>query len=109
MLDEEPEVTPEWEDQYVNAKILLPRWDKMTKGQVIHWKSDVDGNQMSRSNKNPILDTHLYEVEFPWGESTELVANIIAESMCAQCDVDGNEYLLLEALLTIKRMVQLSV
>ena len=28
---------------------------------------------------------------------TELAANIIAESMYAQCDVDGNEYLLLEA------------
>ena len=29
MLDEEPEVTPEWGgDQYVNAEILLPRGDK---------------------------------------------------------------------------------
>ena len=28
---------------------------------------------------------------------TELVTNIIAESMYAQCDVDGNEYQLLEA------------
>ena len=28
---------------------------------------------------------------------TELVANIISESMYAQCDVNGNGYLLLEA------------
>ena len=81
MLDEEPEVTPEWGDQYVNAEILLPRWDKMARGQVICWKHDADGNIIGRSNQNPILDTHLYEVEFPGGEMTELAANIIAESM----------------------------
>ena len=28
---------------------------------------------------------------------TELVANIISESMYAQCDIDGNEYLLFKA------------
>ena len=28
---------------------------------------------------------------------TELATNVIAESMYAQCDVNGNEYLLLEA------------
>ena len=32
------------------------------------------------------------------GEITELAVNIIAESMNAQCDVNGNEYLLSEAL-----------
>ena len=81
MLDEEPEVTPEWGDQYVNAEILLPRWDKMARGQVICQKHDANGNPIGRSNQNPILDTHLYEVEFPGGEMTELAANIIAESM----------------------------
>ena len=43
------------------------------------------------------MDRCLYEVEFPRGEITELAANIIAESMYAQCDVNVNEYLLLEA------------
>ena len=43
------------------------------------------------------MDTHQYKVEFPGGETTELAANIIAELMYAQCDVDGNEYLLLQA------------
>ena len=33
--------------------------------------------------------------EFPWDEITELAANIIAESIYALCDTDGNEYLLL--------------
>ena len=69
----------------------------MARGGVICQKHDADGNSIGRSNKNPILDTHLYEVEFPWGEMTKFMANTIEESIYAQCDVDGNEYLLLEA------------
>ena len=64
---------------------------------MLHQKYDADGNPISRSNQNLILDTHLCEVEFPGGEITELTAIIIAESMYAQCDVDGNDYLLLES------------
>ena len=87
----------EWEDQYVNAEILLLKGDKLARGQVVHWKHNANGNQIVRSNQNPILDTCLYEVEFPEGEMTKLVANIIAESMYAQCDIVENEYLLLDA------------
>ena len=35
ILDKEPEVTPELGDQYVNETILLPRGDKMARGQVV--------------------------------------------------------------------------
>ena len=91
--DKEPEVTAEWGDQYVNAEILLPRGDKMTQGWVVCQKHDANGNPIGRSKKNPILDTCLYEVEFPRVEMTQLAVNIIAESMYAQCNVDGNEYI----------------
>ena len=52
---------------------------------------------MGRSNQNPILDTCLYEVQHPWGETTELAVNIAAESIYDPCDIKGNKYLLLEA------------
>ena len=45
---------------------------------------------------NPILDTMTYAVEFPDGQTTEYFANIIAENMYAQCDTEGNQYLLLK-------------
>ena len=32
------------------------------------------------------------------GEVTELTTNVIVESMYAQCDADGNKYLLLSSL-----------
>ena len=72
---------------------------------MISWKHNADGNLIGRFKKNPILETHLYEVEFPGGEMTELVANIIAESIYTQCDVNGNEYLLLEAFINYRKNV----
>ena len=96
-LDEEPEVTPEWVGQYVNAEMLLSRGDKMTRGQVVHQKHDIHGNQIGRLNQNPLLDTFLSEMEFSGREISKLAANIVAESMYVQCNVNGNKYLLLEA------------
>ena len=79
----------------MNAKILLPRGDKMVRGQV------VVGNIMPMttrlSNQNHILDSHLYEVKFAGGKTTELVTNIIIEQIHAWCDVIGDKYLSLEA------------
>ena len=69
----------------------------MARGQVICQKCDANGNPIGRSNQNPILDTCHQKVGFPGGETIELAANIIAELMYAQCDINGNEYLLLEA------------
>ena len=75
----------------------------MARGQVVQWKCTADGNPIGRSNQNPIWATCLYEVEFPGGEMTELAPNIIPESMYTQCDVDRNEYLLLEAFVSHRK------
>ena len=53
---------------------------------------------MGSALMNPILDTRMYQVEFAGGKVTELTTNVIAQSMYAQCDVDRNEYLLLDLL-----------
>ena len=34
-----------------------------------------------------------YQEEFDGGNIMELTANVVAKSMCAQCDADGNEFL----------------
>ena len=51
---------------------------------------------MGRAHTNPILNTRMYQVEFAGGKVTEFTANVIAESMYAQCNADGKEYLLLD-------------
>ena len=53
----------------------------MARGQVVCWKHNANGYIISRSNQNTILDTHLYEVEFPGEEMTDLVA----KSLQSQC------------------------
>ena len=58
----------------------------------------ANGNVMGRANMNPILDTRMYQVAFAGGKVIEKTINIIAEPMYAQCDADGNEYLLLDTL-----------
>ncbi len=40
----------------------------------------------------------MYEVWFPNRRTEELAANVIAEAVYAQCDADGNQYVLLDAI-----------
>ena len=45
-----------------------------------------------------IQSSRQYVVQFADGDETELNANMIAEAIYAQCDPDGNQYVLLDAL-----------
>ncbi len=94
------EVTPEEGDFYVNAEVMLPKGGTMSKGCVRMHKHDSNGNVTGHANDNLILDTRSYVVDFGNGDTTELTANRIAESMYAQCDPNSNQYVLLDDLTT---------
>ena len=47
-------------------------------------------------NKNPILDTRLYDVMFPDGTVCQYAANIIAENMYSQVDSNRHHTVLLK-------------
>ena len=51
---------------------------------------------IGKADKNAILDAGIYNVEFSDGENAEVGANIIAECMYAQCDIEGNQYSLMD-------------
>ena len=91
-------ITPEANDNYMNVEIVLSRGDTMERGRVVGRKRDHNDNPIGRAHANPILDTRCYDVEFDDGQVTELTANVIAESMYSQCDPDGNQYVLLNAI-----------
>ena len=101
--NEELDATPEVGDSYVNTEVMLSRGDRMARGKVVRRKRDAEGNPIGRANNNPILDTRQYEVQFADGEVTELTANAIAEAMFAQCDEDGNEYVLFDSFVDFRR------
>ena len=93
---EELEPTPDLlTDVYLNASILLSLGEKMARGEVVYRKQYVDGNPIGCENANPILDSHWYEVEFDYGEVTELTVNVIAERVYDQCDENGNVLLMI--------------
>ena len=96
------EVTPEDQDNYVGAQVNLSFGGTIRSGKVKRRATDAEGKVSGLANPNPILDTRLYEVEFPDGDVAEYSANVIAENMYAQCDPNGNQFLLMEAIVDHK-------
>jgi len=80
----------EWEpeafNQYISAQVIRPSQDTQLMGTVTARKRDIHGNPIGVSNKNPILDTRVYEVSFPDGHTAEYSANTIAECLYSQVD-----------------------
>ena len=89
-------------DQYLNASVILPSGDKLQSGKVTKRKRNLHGDTTGVANVNPILDTREYVVEFPDGAEKEYSANTIAEAMFSQCDLDGNQHLLLDSIVDFK-------
>jgi len=86
-------------DQYISAQVILPSGDSQLLGTVTARKRDVHGYPVGISNKNPILDTCIYEVTFPDGHSAEYSANTIAECLYSQIDSEGQQYVLMDEIL----------
>ena len=91
--NQEQEPNPEVDDDvYLGVSIILPQWNLFPLGKVINWKREVDGNPNGRENTNPIFNTREYEVEFGYGEVTELTANNISRSIHDLCDIYSSKY-----------------
>jgi hypothetical protein len=98
------EVAPETGDNYLNVEISVPQGGTLSKGRVTARKWDKDGNPVGQANANPILNTREYRFTFDNGDETMMSANLIAEAMYAQCDPDGNQYILLDSIIDDKRL-----
>ena len=83
--------------------MLLPSGDKILTGKVTRKKRNPQGEAIGVANLNPILDTREYVVEFPDGAEMEYSANTIAEAMFTQCDLEGNQHLLMDSIVDFKR------
>ena len=89
-LHEESTESLEELDQYIGVQIVLPSKEGVpVLSKVIGRKRDYNDRPIGKSNDNPILDTRVYEVQFPDGHVTEYATNKIAEALYAQVDEDG--------------------
>ena len=95
--------TPAINDYYVGATVDINHRGELKTAKVVERARDDDGQVTGEANDNPLLDTRKYVVEFPDGEVTEFTANVIAEGMIAQCDANGNDIRLMEAIIDHKK------
>jgi hypothetical protein len=71
---------PMW-DKLINAEIIVQQGDKLQLRQVERRSMNDNGKTIGTYCDNPILNSIVYEVQFPDGELREYVANILAENL----------------------------
>ena len=91
-------MAPEDYDTYISAEVDLPLYREQRQGKVTARAWDSAGKLFGKANSNPILDTRVYQVEFLDGNMAEYFGNMIAENMFSQCDVSGNQFILMDAI-----------
>ena len=93
LLDQQPAY-----NKIINAEVCLPQFDTYRRARVVGQTVGPDGQTVGMYNKNPILNTMDYDVEFPYGKVCEYSANVIAENLLAQVDDEGYFLQLLDAI-----------
>ena len=94
--------TPSMNDQYIGTTVDIKHRGELRSARVKDRARTDDGQLIGEANSNCLLDTRRYTVEFPDGDVTEYMANVIAESMITQVDADGYDVKLMEAIIDHK-------
>jgi hypothetical protein len=69
---------------------------------------DQDDNPVGLVHCNPVLDTFVDEVSFTDVRTQELAVSAITKALYAQCDANGNEYVLLDVMLDCHENVSIT-
>ena len=76
-------------DNYIGAEVVVPGKDSIpVLAKVKKRKRDAAGIPLGEANSNPILDSRVYELEFPDGRVEEYSVKVIAENLLNQADGD---------------------
>lgn len=86
-------------DHWINSELMLPQGDSMVSAKVVGRSKDEDGVVRGSYHMNPMLNTINYDVQFPDGVIREYSANIIAQNLYSQVDVDGHNHDILDGIL----------
>jgi hypothetical protein len=109
--DEDPRIIPENDisalnislvDALINAEVSLHQGEESTEAvqaKVLRHLVDEHGNVIGNANVNPILNTIMYEVEFPDGEVRPYAANVIADNIYSQVDNDGRRSFIFDSII----------
>jgi hypothetical protein len=116
---EEPQIIPEVEDavdsngqlinqqpmydRIINVEVQMQHGNKLSTRKVVHCALGPDGKTTGSYANNPILNSIVYEVEFPDGQTKEYAANTIAENMLSQINSDGYSMALIQGIIDFKK------
>ena len=99
--DEERIVTGN--DPLIHANIFLPKGDRSELATVKDRKRNADGLLIGRKHRNPMLDSRIYIVQFPDGETRDVSYNTLAEHLFSQVDSEGNQYQLFREIINHRK------
>lgn len=84
-------------DEFLGAEVLLPQdGELMRSATVVKRVLDGNGSVKGTYSANHMLNTRVYEVMFPDGQLKKYSANVIAENMFSQVDLECYQYTLLD-------------
>ena len=92
-------------DGYVNMEVGMRRGadGEIERATVKKRAIDPDGTPIGISNKNPLLDTRKFEVEYRDGPIEIMPANIIAENIMSQVDEQGHKQMMIDEIVDHKK------
>lgn len=76
-------------DTLIHSEVLLPHGEDLQMAKVLRRSVNPEGRVIGNANDNPLLNTLMYDVEFPDGNIKKYAANIIAENVLVNCDSEG--------------------
>ena len=84
-------------DSNINMELGLQRkdYDGLIHAIVKRRKLDDEGKDVGNINNKPMIDTRSYKVEFAYGKTEVLTANIIVHNLLAQVNEEGHHQMLL--------------
>jgi hypothetical protein len=88
-------------DRIINAEVQLQLGEDISRGKVVRRALGPDGVTTGSYADNPMLNSIVYEVEFPDGQTREYAANTIAENMLSQVDSDGYSTTLMQGIVDV--------
>ena len=81
----------------MEAEVVLPRdGDHQKSARVVGVSRNNEGQKIGEFNRNPILNTKVYDVMFPDGAVHQYEAKAIAENIYSQVDEDCHKYQLMD-------------
>ena len=83
-LDQQPAY-----DQLINAELMMSDGNEFQPVRVIGRTMGLSGRVEGEYDENPMLNSILYDVEFPDGQVKAYTANLIAENLLGQVDDEG--------------------